>query len=265
MNHKNLIKKPLIIAVVGKGGVGKSIITALFAKNVSQNYNFKMLLIDADPTHPHLSNMVKLIPQVSLEMIRIDLINKTLDKEKSIQELAENIDFEVYNAIVEGKDFSLISIGQPEDPGCFCPSNTLLRKVIESISKDFDIILIDCEAGLEQINRMVIESVDIILIVSDLSIRSVETAKTLQKSAKNFTNYKKLGIVLNKVKGDVSYIINKLEELDLPLLAEIPEDSKILEFDVRGDPIIDIPNNSISLLSMNKLVEQILNSKYLMD
>ena len=265
MDHKNLIKKPLIIAVVGKGGVGKSIITALLAKNVSQNYNFKMLLIDADPTHPHLSNMVKLIPQVSLEMIRIGIINKTLDKEKSIQELAENIDFEVYNAIVEGKDFSLISIGQPEDPGCFCPSNMLLRKVIESISKDFDIILIDCEAGLEQINRMVIESVDIILIVSDLSIRSVETAKTLRRSAKKFTNYKKLGIVLNKVKGDINHIVNKLEELDLPLLAKIPEDSKILEFDVRGDPIIDLPNNSISLLSINKLAEKILNSNFLLE
>ncbi|MHA2035949.1 MAG: AAA family ATPase, partial [Promethearchaeota archaeon] len=221
MKQKKLSKKPLIVAVVGKGGVGKTIVTTLLAKTLSQNYDFKILLIDADPTHPHLSNMVNLIPQVSLEMIRIDVINKTLDKEKSIRELAENIDFEVYNAIVEGKDFSLISIGQPEDPGCFCPSNTLLRKVIESISKDYDIILIDCEAGLEQINRMVIESVDILLIVVDLSIRSVETANTLRKSAKKFTNYKKLGIVLNKVKGDIIYIANKLKELELPLLAKI--------------------------------------------
>ena len=258
MEHKNLIKKPLILAVVGKGGVGKTIITALLAKTVSQRYKFKMLLIDADPTHPHLSHMVKLIPKVSLEMIRINVINKTLDKEKSIQELAESIDFEVYNAIVEGKDFSLISIGQPEDPGCFCPSNTLLRKVIESISKDFDIVLIDCEAGLEQINRMVIKSVDIILIVSDLSIRSVETANTLRKSAKKFTNYKKLGVVLNKVKGNIDYIVNKLEELDLPLLARIPEDPNVIEFDIKGNPIIDIPTNSTSLLSMNKLMEKIL-------
>ncbi|MHA2180635.1 MAG: ATP-binding protein [Promethearchaeota archaeon] len=265
MDHKNLIKKPLIVAIVGKGGVGKTIITTLLAKNISQNYKFKMLLIDADPTHPHLSNMVKLIPRVSLEMIRIDIINKTLDKEKSIQELAENIDFEVYNAIVEGKDFSLISIGQPEDPGCFCPSNLLLKKVIDSISKDFDIILIDCEAGLEQINRMVIESVDIILIVSDLSIRSVETANTLRKSAKKFTNYKKLGVVLNKVKGNIDYIVDKLEKLGLPLLAKIPEDPNVLEFDVKGNPIIDLPNNSKSLLSINELVEKILNNNYLLE
>jgi CO dehydrogenase maturation factor len=265
LDHKNLIKKPLIVAIVGKGGVGKTIITTLLAKNISQNYKFKMLLIDADPTHPHLSNMVKLIPRVSLEMIRIDIINKTLDKEKSIQELAENIDFEVYNAIVEGKDFSLISIGQPEDPGCFCPSNLLLKKVIDSISKDFDIILIDCEAGLEQINRMVIESVDIILIVSDLSIRSVETANTLRKSAKKFTNYKKLGVVLNKVKGNIDYIVDKLEKLGLPLLAKIPEDPNVLEFDVKGNPIIDLPNNSKSLLSINELVEKILNNNYLLE
>ncbi|MHA2086746.1 MAG: AAA family ATPase [Promethearchaeota archaeon] len=258
MKQKKLSKKPLIVAVVGKGGVGKTIVTTLLAKTLSQNYDFKILLIDADPTHPHLSNMVNLIPQVSLEMIRIDVINKTLDKEKSIRELAENIDFEVYNAIVEGKDFSLISIGQPEDPGCFCPSNTLLRKVIESISKDYDIILIDCEAGLEQINRMVIESVDILLIVVDLSIRSVETANTLRKSAKKFTNYKKLGIVLNKVKGDIIYIANKLKELELPLLAKIPEDSNILEFDIKGNPIIDLPTNSKSLISISKLVEKIL-------
>ncbi|MHA2185500.1 MAG: AAA family ATPase, partial [Promethearchaeota archaeon] len=217
-----------------------------------------MLLIDADPTHPHLSYMVKLVPQVSLEMIRIDVINKTLEKERTVKELAENIDFEVYNAIVEGKDYSLISIGQPEDPGCFCPSNTLLRKVIESISKDFDIVVLDCEAGLEQINRMVIESVDILIIVSDLSIRSVETANTLRKSAKKFTNYKKLGVVLNKVKGDISHITNRLEELGLPLLAKIPEDPIILEFDMKGTPIIDIPQNSPSLLAINKLVDKFL-------
>jgi len=263
MGYKNLIKKPLIIAVVGKGGVGKTIITALLAKNISQNSNFKMLLIDADPTHPHLSYMVKLIPQVSLEKIRIDVINKTLDKEKSIQQLAENIDFEVYNAIVEGKDFSLISIGQPEEPGCFCPSNTLLRKVIDSISKDFDIILIDCEAGLEQINRMVIKSVDIIIIISDISLRSVETANTIRKSAKKFTNYKKLGLVLNRVKGNIDHIVKKLEDLNLPLLARIPEDENILEFDLKGKPMIDLPNNSQSLLSINKLVEKILSEGYL--
>ena len=59
-------KPPLIIAITGKGGVGKTIITTLIAKAISTFYTFKLLLIDADPTHPHLSKMVKLVPKISL-------------------------------------------------------------------------------------------------------------------------------------------------------------------------------------------------------
>jgi CO dehydrogenase maturation factor len=256
-NEKILINKPLTISVVGKGGSGKTAITTLLAKSLTANYNFKMLLIDADPTHPHLSHMVNLVPSKSLEKLRIDVIDEILTNAKDFEKAAEDIDFEVYNAIAESKDFSLFSIGQPEEPGCFCPSNTLLRKVISSISKDFDIVLIDCEAGLEQINRMVIETVDILLIVSDISIRSVETAATISKSAKKFTNYKKMGVILNRVKGNVGDLIKRLKELNLPLLARIPEDNNIVEFDTKGIPLIDIPKESPSLLEVHKLLEQI--------
>lgn len=255
MKEENLYKKPLKISVVGKGGSGKTIITTLLANSISKKYNYKLLLIDADPTHPHLSYMVDLVPKKSLEKIRINVLDDVFAKAKSIEEVAENIDFEVYNAITESKNFSLFSIGQPEGPGCFCPSNTLLRKVMGSISKDFDIVLIDCEAGLEQINRMVIETVDILLIVSDVSIRSIETAGAIRESAKKFTKYKKLGVVLNRVKGNINHIKNKLKELNLPLWIEVPEDDVITEFELKGKPIITIPEKSKSVLAINKLME----------
>ncbi|MFX1320991.1 MAG: AAA family ATPase [Promethearchaeota archaeon] len=253
------LKRPLIIAVVGKGGVGKTIITALLALTISKNYDYKMLLIDADPAHPHLSNMVKLIPKKSLEKIRTDVIDKTLNKKNTPQNLAEIIDFEVYNAIAESKEFSLFTIGQPEGPGCFCPSNTLLKKVIESISQDFDIVLIDCEAGLEQINRMVIESVDIILIITDISLRSIETADSIRKSAKKFTKYKKLGIIINKVKGNIDIIIEKLSKLNFPIIGQIPEDPNIIEFDLLGNSIIDIPENAPGKIAINQFLKDILS------
>ncbi len=255
MNEK---KKPLTISVVGKGGSGKTVVTALLAKVISKNYKNKLLLIDADPTHPHLSHMVNLIPEKSLEKLRTEVIDEILTKATDFKAVAENIDFEVYSAIAESKDFSLFSIGQPEGPGCFCPSNTLLRKVIGSISKDFDIVLIDCEAGLEQINRMVIESVDIILIVSDISMRSIETAAAIRESAKKFTSYKKLSLILNRVKGNTNQIKKKLEELNLDLLGEIPEDDVITDFELKGKPIIEIPEKSKSFTVLNKLVENIL-------
>jgi len=258
--ERELENKPLVISIVGKGGSGKTVITTLLAKSISKNYKYKMLLIDADPTHPHLSHMVNLVPEKSLEKLRTDVIDEILTKAKDFEKVAENIDFEVYNAITESKAFSIFSLGQPEGPGCFCPSNTLLRKVIGSISKDFDIVLIDCEAGLEQINRMVIESVDILLIVSDISIRSVETAAAIRESAKKFTKYKKLGIILNRVKGNTSQIKKKIDDLKLPLLAEIPEDNEITEFELKGKPIIDISEKSKSLQEIGKLVEKLFSA-----
>ncbi len=254
----DLKKIPLIVAITGKGGVGKTIVTTLIAKAISTSYNYKLLLIDADPTHPHLSNMVKLVPEISLEKIRANLIDDTISKKGDIQSLAEEIDFKVYSAIKESKAFSLFSIGQPEGPGCFCPSNALLRKVIESISKDFDIVLIDCEAGLEQINRMVINSVDILIIVTDISLRSIETAKSISESAKKFTHYKRMGVIVNRNKGEIANLLNKLKEYELPVITMIPEDELLTKFDLEGKPIIDIPGASKSYQEVRENIEKIL-------
>ncbi len=227
------------------------------AKAISQSYDYKMLLIDADPTHPHLCNLVNLSPAKSLEEIRLNSIKNAAKKDKDAQELAENIDFNVYEGLAESKDFCLFSIGQPEGPGCFCPSNTLLRKVIESISKDFDIILIDCEAGLEQINRMVLQSIDILIIITDISLRSVDTANSIRNRAKKFTHYKKLGVIINKVKGNIDLILNKLKALKLPLLGQIPEDEEIVKFELEGKPLIDLKEDSLSYIAVKEIIKKI--------
>ena len=247
------MEKPQIIAVVGKGGVGKTLVTALLAKIISEDYDYKLLLIDADPTHPHLSKMVKLVPSKSIESIRSEVIEKTLLKKKVIKDIAANIDFEVYNAIAENKFFSLLSIGQPEDPGCFCPSNALLKKVIQSISRDFEIILIDCEAGLEQINRKVIESIDYLLLVTDISLRSVDTADSIRNSADKFTHYKRCGVIINKVEGNISKIIEKLLDYNLPILDKIPRDEELIKMELQGLPIIDINKKFVSYMAMRKI------------
>jgi CO dehydrogenase maturation factor len=252
------MEKPQIVAVVGKGGVGKTLVTALLAKIISEEYDFKLLLIDADPTHPHLSKMVKLVPSKSIESIRSEVIEKTLLKKKEIKEIAENIDFEVYNAIAENKFFSLLSIGQPEDPGCFCPTNSLLKKVIKSISRDFEIVLIDCEAGLEQINRQVIENIDFLLIITDISLRSVDTADSIRKSADKFTHYRDRGVIINKVEGDISKIIEKLSSYNLPIVGKIPRDEELIQMELQGLPIIDVNKNNMSFITMKIITEKLM-------
>jgi CO dehydrogenase maturation factor len=241
-----IFKKPLIIAIVGKGGTGKTVISTLITKALSNNYDYKLLLIDGDPTYPHFSKMVNINPKKSLETVKHNLIHNIKSGKFDSTDAAEIIDFEVYNALIETKRFSLFSIGQPEESGCFCPSNTIMKKVIESISKDFEIVLIDCEAGLEQINRMVIHSVDIVIIVSDESERSIDTALSIRASAEKFTQFKKIGLILNRFKGDVNRIKLKLQKSKLMLFTIIPEDEIISNYDAQGKAIIDIPEDAIS-------------------
>lgn len=249
------------IAIVGKGGTGKTAITTLIAKILIEDYNYKLLLIDADPTHPHLSHLVNLVPSTSLEKIRNKMIRNSMKQQTDLDDLAKNIDYKLYNAIEERKEFSLLYIGKPTAPGCFCPSNLLLRKVIESISKNFEIILIDCEAGLEQINRKVIQSVGFILIISDMSIRSLETAHSIKEMAKKFTHYRDLGVVLNKVRGNVDILLERMEDLELPLFGTIPEDETILEFEMNGKPLIEIPSNSEIMAQIRPLVQKLVELK----
>ncbi|MFW9771805.1 MAG: AAA family ATPase [Promethearchaeota archaeon] len=243
--------------MVGKGGVGKTLITVLLTKIISEDYNYKLLLIDADPSHPHLCNMLKVKPRKSLEELRLDAIRNAHNEKKDPQILAEKIDFDLYEGMAESKDFCIFSIGQPEGPGCFCPSNILLRRVIESISQDFEIILIDGEAGLEQISRMVFKSIDFLIIITDTSLRSLETAKSIKKHAKKFTSYKKLGIIINKANENIGLLINKLKELDLPLIGTIPQDNLVIEYDLKGKPLIDLPDDSKSLISLKFLIKKI--------
>ena len=118
--------------------------------------------------------------------------------------------------------------------------------------------MIDCEAGLEQINRMVINSIDILLIVTDISLRSIETAKSISKSAQKFTHYKKIGVIVNRVRGEIDTILNKLKEYELPVITMIPEDDLLTKFDLEGKPIIEIPNTSISYQKVSENIEKIM-------
>ncbi|MHA1804051.1 MAG: AAA family ATPase [Promethearchaeota archaeon] len=253
-------EKPFRIAITGKGGSGKTSITVLLAKALIENRTTKLLLVDADPTHPHLCDMVDLNPHQTIEKIRKNLIQSVYRNEKVLSKIAQDIDFEVYNAIQESKHFSLFSLGQPEGPGCFCPSNTILRNVIDSISHDFDIVLIDCEAGLEQIHRQVLKSIHFLIIVVDLSMRSVETARSIKSSAKKFTNSQSMGVIVNKSLGDITPILNKIEEFKLSLIGTISDDPLIKNFDLMGKPLIYLPETSTSFREMKLLIDRIFPS-----
>ncbi len=247
------------IAVCGKGGVGKTFVTASMTKLLADGDNLKILAVDADPAvglAPALGVSVK----KTVDDIRNDLINKIKKGEKDKSEIAAMLDYDVFDALEEGHNFGVLAVGRPEEEGCYCQVNDLLKEIIESLSKNFDIVLIDGEAGIEQINRRVMKSVDDLVIVSDTSAKGINVASTIRHVVEDrkAVNYKRIGLVINKVrnKEEVDQILGATS---LELLGWIPEDDMVREYDFNGKPIKDIPATSPSIVAVQGVLETLLD------
>jgi len=189
------------VAMLGKGGVGKTALTALFTKNLV-GHNGRLLVIDADPV---VGLPLALGLQVIKTMgdVRLEIIKKArADGKKAKLEVLNMLDYMILECLVEADGFAFLAMGKEEGPGCFCPVNDLLRDAIQSLIQNFDIIIIDGEAGAEQINRRVISKVDLPLIVTDATVRGIRTAAMLsgvihKRQVRKPTSVR---LVLNRVK-----------------------------------------------------------------
>jgi CO dehydrogenase maturation factor len=153
------------------------------------------------------------------------------DAEKA--RLAIDLDYLVMEALVERDGYSLFAMGHNQEKGCYCPVNTLLRQAIDLIVGPFSAVLIDAEAGIEQINRQVTQRVSRILVVTDGSTRSAETLRVISD-------------MVGKV--PVSVIANRSTESGPAVLPEgaelagtIPEDDQLRRFDREDRPLWELP------------------------
>jgi CO dehydrogenase maturation factor len=233
------------IAICGKGGVGKTTIAALMVQAIADRRDRKLLAIDADPA-VGLSYALGVEVVKTVDDIRNDLIDKV--QEDGLGDRVDTLrmlDYELFDALVEQPGFALLAIGRPEGEGCYCQVNMLLKDLIESLSTNFDAIIIDGEAGVEQINRRVMKSVDHLILVSDTSAKGLNVAETIKKVARNnrAVDYRSTGLLLNRIRdeGEVDQIMNGV---DFDLFGWIPEDELVRQYDFEGRPYLDFPKAS---------------------
>ncbi len=236
-------EKTKILAVAGKGGVGKTSIAATMVRLLVEAYPDKRILaIDADPA-VGLSTALGIEVQSTVDDIRKAVVAAAEDGDsKSAVELLGEARYRIFDALVETDGFCFIAIGRPESAGCYCKVNTYLKEVIHILSENFDYVVIDGEAGIEQINRRVMEKVTHLLLITDSSRKGTQVVQTIRKVADELVMYEKIGIIANRLPSMETRKF--MDTGDIPVLACIPSDASLAEFDLMGENVFYLPEDA---------------------
>ena len=236
-------KNATIIALSGKGGVGKTSISAAIVKLLVQNFpDKKILAIDADPA-VGLSTALGIDVKMTIDDIRKEIVETVEDGQtKAAIELLGDARYKIFDALVETNGFAFIAVGRPESAGCYCKINTYLKEVISILSNEFDYVVIDGEAGIEQINRRVMEKVSHLLLITDASKKGTQVISTIMSVADELVMYKKIGAIVNRIPDES--VIPHIDTNGIPVLSYIPTDSNLAIYDIEGKDITRLPDDS---------------------
>ncbi len=241
-----------IFAFTGKGGVGKTSLSAAFIRILAETYpGKKILAIDADPA-VGLSAALGIEPQTTLDDVRLR-IAESIEKGETAAaaELLSEARFHLLDCIAERGDLSFLAIGRPEAAGCYCKVNAYLKQVIETLSGNYDFVVIDGEAGIEQINRRVLERVHYLVLVTDGSRKGLQVTETIRSVAKRLVACEKTGVIVNRVPEGFAPAVPDL-------LAVIGDDEAQRENDMRGESVFALPRSAPLYAGARKALQALL-------
>jgi len=251
--------RKFVISISGKGGTGKTTLTALLLKWLIQNTEEVTLVVDADPA-TNLPDVlgVKLertVGQASKDMK--DRIEKgTLSPTVPKRDLLEAW---VFQTLVEEDRFDLLAMGRSEGEGCYCYVNNVLTRILDTLTRNYSVTLLDMEAGIEHLSRRTDRDVDAMIVITDPSRMSFETAKRIKELTEEVhIDVKHIYLVGNRFQPEMEDILEKAaDEIGLELAGNLPIDKNVMAYNMNGKPLLDLPDESPSYLAVEKIVHKI--------
>lgn len=245
-----------IVTFVGKGGVGKTSLSALTVRLLAKAHpDKKILAIDADPA-VGLATALGINVGTTVDDIRKEFVEQAEDGalDTALALLGE-AKYRMFDALVEFDNVSFLAIGRPESAGCYCKVNTYLREMISQIADHFDYVVIDGEAGIEQVNRRVMEKVTHLVLVSDASQKGLHVAQTIHQVAKELVMFEKAGLVVNRM-PDVE-LKEYIRAGELELLSCIGDDREMTICDMQGKSVFSLEENVAVLQGLQVALQKL--------
>ncbi len=249
------MNKGVVIAISGKGGVGKTNISALLIRALAKVGS--VLAIDADPDS-NLPQALGVTANKAIGDIREDIKSAS---SREIEDKQQALRRAVTEAIEEFPQFDLALMGRPEGPGCYCAVNWVIRQVIDFRASSYDFVVVDCEAGLEHLSRLTTKDVDIMIVVTEPTKNGILTAKRVKELSKELSiDFGKILVAANKITPEIKPSFNKMaEENNIEIAAYIPRDELLAQFDLEGKPVIDLPEGSPASMAVDEITRDILS------
>lgn len=254
------------IAVSGKGGVGKTLIAGVLTHFLVKK-SFKVLAIDADPT-PNLALTLGISLEEAKKIVPISentqlIESKTQTGFAGVFHLSFNVEDIIDKFSVKspyGVNLLVMGTVRSAGTGCMCPANALVRALLHHLLvRQDEAVVMDLEAGIEHMGRGTAKHVETMLIVSDPSLKSLETARKIYNLAKQ-AEIKRAFIVGNKVaSSNEEDLIQKFAASNgMQLIGFVPYDKQILKVDMEGESPLKYTETSKAIKSIHKIGEALL-------
>ncbi len=229
------------IAVAGKGGVGKTTIAGLIVRYLVENAMSPVLAVDAD-SNSNFNEVLGLELFGTLGEAREDM------KKGQSAGMTKNlfIEMRVNQCLAEAEGYDLIAMGRPEGAGCYCAANHLLTECMDNLADNYKYLVVDNEAGMEHISRVTTQHVDLFLVISDPSRRSLQAAQRVTELAKETGVLKgPARLILSMARSEPTPDMLKIiEEMGLELAGVVPDDEELADYDMEGRATSKLPEGN---------------------
>lgn len=236
---------PKVIAMSGKGGTGKTTVSALLINYMLHRNLTPILAVDAD-ANANLNELLNLDVDLTLGEIRRDLkgdIPAHITRDQYME-------MKVHQALIESRGFDLLVMGQPDGPGCYCAANQHLAMTMDKLADNYRYILVDNEAGMEHLSRMNLRAIDVLLVISDPSARGILTAKRISELTKPLKiDIKEKYLIVNRTPDPLpAELYAKIKETtdstDLPLAGVISSSDDLIRQELSGGSYLELEPES---------------------